>query len=93
MHRMCLDDKLAVDDAVLHDPNSQGVTIALTKGHRYAVKIEYLRGGFGTKLVWLPVSADPSFEAASAASSLPIESSTGEFVGSIDSFDFDFAPY
>lgn len=67
MHRMWLDGKLVVDDAVLHDPNSQGVIIALTKGHSYAVKIEYLRGGFGTKLVWLPVSADPSFEAASAA--------------------------
>jgi beta-glucosidase len=67
MHRMWLDGKLIVDDAVLHDPNSQGVTLPLVKGHRYAVKIEYLRGGFGTKLVWLPVSADPSFEAASAA--------------------------
>jgi beta-glucosidase len=67
MNRMWLDGKLIVDDAVLHDPNSQGVTIALTKGHRYAVKIEFLPGGFGTKLVWLPVSADPSFEAASAA--------------------------
>ena len=67
MHRMWLDGKLIVDDAVLHDPNSQGVTLALVKGHRYAVRIEYLRGGFGTKLVWLPVSADPSFEAASAA--------------------------
>jgi beta-glucosidase len=67
MNRMWLDGKLIVDDAILHDPNPQEVTIALTKGHRYAVKIEYLRGGFGTKLVWLPVSADPSFEAASAA--------------------------
>jgi len=67
MHRMWLDGKLVVDDAVLHDPNSQAVTVSLTKGQRYAVKIEYLRGGFGTKLVWLPVSADPSFEAASAA--------------------------
>jgi beta-glucosidase len=67
MNRMWMDGKLIVDDAVLHDPNPQEVTIALTKGHRYAVKIEYLRGGFGTKLVWLPVSADPSFEAASAA--------------------------
>ena len=67
MDRMWLDDKLIVDDAVLHDPNSQSTTIMLTKGHRYAVKIESLRGGFGTKLVWLPVSADPSFEAASAA--------------------------
>jgi beta-glucosidase len=67
MNRMWLDSKLIVDDAVLHDPNSQGVTIPLEKGHRYAVKVEFLRGGFGTKLVWLPVSADPSFEAASAA--------------------------
>jgi beta-glucosidase len=67
MNRMWLDGKLIVDDAVLHDPNSQGVTIRLEKGHRYAVKVEFLRGGFGTKLVWLPVSADPSFEAASAA--------------------------
>jgi len=67
MNRMWLDGKLMVDDAVLHDPNSQEVTISLTKGHRYAVRIEYLQGGFGTKLVWLPVSADPSFEAATAA--------------------------
>ena len=67
MNRMWLDGKLIVDDAILHDPNSQMITIALTKGHRYAVKIEYLRGGFGTKLVWLAASADPSFEAASAA--------------------------
>jgi beta-glucosidase len=43
------------------------VTILLEKGHRYALTVEFLRGGFGTKLVWLPVSADPSFEAASAA--------------------------
>ena len=67
MNRMWLDGKLIVDDAVLHDPNSQGVTIPLEKGHRYPVKVEFLRGGFGTKLVWLPASADPSFEAASAA--------------------------
>src|SRR5579862_9374290 len=65
MNRMWLDGKLIVDDAVLHDPNSQIVTLPLEKGHRYAVKIEFLRGGFGTKLVWLPVSANPSFEAAS----------------------------
>jgi beta-glucosidase len=67
MNRMWLDGKLIVDDAVLHDPNSQEVTVDLVKGHRYAVKIDFLRGGFGTKLVWLPLSADPSFEAASAA--------------------------
>ena len=34
-------------------------TMQLEKGHRYAVKIEYLRGGFGTKFSWLPVIADP----------------------------------
>jgi beta-glucosidase len=64
---MWLDGKLIVDDAVLHDPNAQMKTLQLTKGHRYAVKIEFLRGGFGTKFAWLPISADPSFEAASAA--------------------------
>jgi beta-glucosidase len=67
MDRMWLDGKLIVEDATLHDPNTQTATIELTKGHRYAVKIECLRGGFGTKLVWLPVSADPISEAASAA--------------------------
>jgi beta-glucosidase len=67
MNRMWLDGKLLVDDAVLHDPNAQMKTLQLTKGHRYAVKIEFLRGGFGTKFAWLPISADPSFEAASAA--------------------------
>lgn len=67
MNRMWLDGKLIVDDAVLHDPNSQEVTVDLVKGHRYAVKIDFLHGGFGTKLVWLPLSTDPSFEAASAA--------------------------
>lgn len=67
MNRMWLDNKLIVDDAVLHDTNSQTVEMELTKGHRYPVKIEFLRGGFGTKLVWLPVSANPLAEAATAA--------------------------
>jgi beta-glucosidase len=67
MNRMWLDGKLIVDDALLHDPNSHTVTVPLEKGHRYAVKIEFLRGGFSTQLVWQRVSADPSFEAASAA--------------------------
>ena len=67
MNRMWIDGKLIVDDAILHDPNTQAATMQLTKGQRYAVKIECLKGGFGTKLVWLTVSADPSFEAAEAA--------------------------
>jgi beta-glucosidase len=67
MNRMWLDGKLIVDDAVLHDPNAQTVNLPLEKGRRYSVKIEYLRGGFGTKLVWLHVSADPTQEAVTAA--------------------------
>ena len=67
MQRLWLDGKLIVDDAILHDPNPQLATMDLTKGHRYAVKIEWLAGGRTTKLVWLPISADPIVEAASAA--------------------------
>ena len=67
MNRMWLDGKLIVDDTILHDPNAQTVTLPLEKGHRYAMRIEFLSGGFGTKLVWLAVSTDPSFEAANAA--------------------------
>jgi len=67
MNRMWLDGKLIVDDANLHDPNTQTTTLQLTKGHRYAVKVEFLRGGLGTKMVWLPVSADPLREAVDAA--------------------------
>jgi beta-glucosidase len=67
MDRMWLDGKLIVEDATLHDPNTQTATVELTGGHRYSVKVECLRGGFGTKLVWLPITADPISEAASAA--------------------------
>src|SRR5579872_3112507 len=67
MQRLWLDDKLIVDDAILHDPNPQFATLELTKGHRYSVKIEYLPGGRTTKLVWLPISLNPIFDAAEAA--------------------------
>jgi beta-glucosidase len=67
MNRMWLDDKLIVDDPVLHDPNTQTVEMELSKGHRYPVKIEFLGGGVGTRLVWLPISKNPLAEAASAA--------------------------
>src|SRR5437764_10005995 len=67
MNRMWLDNKLIVDDPVLHDPNTQTVEMELSKGHRYAVKIEFLGGGVGTRLVWLPISKNPLAEAASAA--------------------------
>jgi beta-glucosidase len=65
--RLWLDGKLIVDDATAHDPTAQTVTLPLTKGRSYALKIESVPSGPGTKLVWMPVSADPLFEAASAA--------------------------
>ena len=64
-NRLWLDGQLIVDDPELHDPKPSFVTLQLEKGHRYTVKIEYLRGGFGTKLSWLPVIADPIGEATS----------------------------
>jgi beta-glucosidase len=65
--RMWLDGKFIVDDPVLHDPNVQTATVALTKGHRYPVKIEFLKGAFSIKLVWQPAGKDPLLEATSAA--------------------------
>ena len=62
-NRLWFDGKLIVDDPELHDPKPSIATMHLEKGHRYAVKIEYLRGGFGTKFSWLPVIADPIGEA------------------------------
>jgi beta-glucosidase len=67
MNRLWLDDKPVVADSALHDPTSVTQTLRLEKGHRYAVKIEYTRGGFGTKFVWLNVVADPIAEAVASA--------------------------
>src|SRR6202011_1227311 len=66
-NRLWLDGKLIVDDLALHDPTPNTTTIQLAKGHRYPLKLEYVRGGFGTKLLWLPVIADPIAEATAAA--------------------------
>ncbi len=65
--RMWIDGTLVVDGTSQHDSNAQTVTMQLTKGHRYTLKIECLGDGFGTKLVWSRLSADPTFEAAEAA--------------------------
>ncbi len=67
MQRMWLDGKLVVDDNILHDPNPQTVTLPLTKGHRYAVKIEFSSGGRSVKLQWLAVTSDPLVKAVNAA--------------------------
>jgi beta-glucosidase len=65
--RMWLDGKPIVDDPVLHDPNVQTASVSLTKGHRYPVKVEFLKGAFSIKMVWQPVGKDPLIEATSAA--------------------------
>jgi beta-glucosidase len=67
MNRLWLDGQLVVDDLALHDPNPTTKTLQLEKNHRYALKIEYMRGGFGTKLIWRPLIADPIAEAVAAA--------------------------
>lgn len=67
MNRLWLDGQLIVDDALLHDAIPTIKTVQLEKGHRYALKVEFLRGGFGTKLVWLRLIADPTGEAIAAA--------------------------
>ena len=59
MNRLWLDGQLLVDDPVLHDPIPSMKTVVLEKGRRYAVKIDYLRGGFRTKLVWLKIIRGP----------------------------------
>jgi beta-glucosidase len=67
MQRLWIDGKLVIDDGIGHDPNPQLATLQLTKGHSYAVKVEYMAGGRVTKLIWLPVNGDPLVEAVSAA--------------------------
>ena len=67
MQRLWIEGKLVIDDAVGHDPNPQVAKLQLEKGHRYAVKVEYMAGGRISKLIWLPVSGDPLVEAVSAA--------------------------
>ena len=67
MNRLWFDGKLLLDDSELHDPHPKTAPVQLQKGHRYSVKVEYLRGGFGTRLVWLKVLADPLVDAVAAA--------------------------
>ena len=67
MNQLWLDGQLLIDDLGLHDPNPSTKRVQLEKGHRYALRVEFLRGGFGTKLVWLKVIVDPIGEAVAAA--------------------------
>jgi len=66
-NRLWLDGQLIVDDDLLHDPIPTLKTLRLEKGHRYALKVEFTRGGFRTKLVWLRLIDDPIGDAVAAA--------------------------
>ena len=66
-NQLWLDGQLLVDDLALHDPTPTAKTLQLEKGHRYALKVEFVRGGFGTKLVWLNLISDPIAESVAAA--------------------------
>jgi beta-glucosidase len=65
--RMWLDGKMIVDDRTPHDPAPKTAAIRLEKGRRYALKIEFFKGGLGTKLVWMKLISDPIAEAVAAA--------------------------
>jgi beta-glucosidase len=67
MNQLWLDGQLIVNDLALHDVTPTTKTLQLEKGHRYTLKIECIRGSFGTKLVWLNLISDPIAEAVAAA--------------------------
>ena len=67
MNRLWLDGKLIVEDLTLHMPTATTATVSLEKGHRYALTLEYTRGGAGAKLVWLPLIPEVISQAVSAA--------------------------
>ena len=68
LNTLRLDDKMIVDDSKNHDPRAKVAEVALEKGHRYALKIEYFQGRpRGVKLVWRQLSPDPVAEAVAAA--------------------------
>jgi beta-glucosidase len=68
LDRLWLDGKMIVEDRKSHDPRPAVAEVALQKGHRYELKIEYLQGrSRGIKLVWTRLSPDPLAEAVAAA--------------------------
>jgi beta-glucosidase len=67
MNQLWLDGQLLVDDLTSHDPSLTTKSLQLEKGHRYALKIDLVRGGSETKLVWLNLFPDPIGDAVAAA--------------------------
>jgi beta-glucosidase len=67
MNQLWLDGQLIVDDLAAHDPTTTTKTLQLEKGHRYPLKVEFVRRDFTTKLVWMKLISDPLGEAVAAA--------------------------
>ncbi|MGH9501360.1 MAG: glycoside hydrolase family 3 C-terminal domain-containing protein [Terriglobales bacterium] len=68
LDRLWLDGKMIVDDPKSHDSRPMVAEVALEKGHRYPLKIEYFQGrARGVKLVWRELSPDPIGDAVAAA--------------------------
>ncbi|MGH9546347.1 MAG: glycoside hydrolase family 3 C-terminal domain-containing protein [Terriglobales bacterium] len=68
LNTLWLDGKVIVDDQKNHDPRPKVAEVALEKGRRYALKIEYFQGRTrGVQLVWRRLSPDPVAVAVAAA--------------------------
>ena len=68
LDRLWLDGKMIVDDPKSHDSRPAVAEVALEKGRRYQLKIEYFQGrARGVKLVWTRLSPDPLGDAVAAA--------------------------
>ncbi len=65
--RLWLDGKLIVDTWDRATATSSVVDLPLKKGHKYAIKLEYVNERRGIQLVWLPLVADPIAPAVAAA--------------------------
>jgi beta-glucosidase len=68
LDRLWLDGKLIVEDRKSHDSRPEVAEVVLQRGHRYALKLEYLQGrARGVKLVWTRLSPNPVADAVAAA--------------------------
>jgi beta-glucosidase len=65
--RMWLDGNLIADDSAPQNSAPKTAAMHLEKGRRYALRIEFVTGGSGTKLVWMKLISNPIAEAVEAA--------------------------
>ncbi len=69
-NKLWLDGKLVLDTSPGHPNAAKAVTIAVEKGHRYAIKLEAIsQDDGGATLVWLSLFPNPLSEAVAAAKS------------------------